>query len=100
MTQSTPCKSCDSCHRETTCCLATWPATYKASWSQLDPGKVMTPNFIAAARWWRSPRFIVSRPASAARRLEAEDNAGHGQHVVLPAAKRSRGYIAERIPRV
>src|SRR5882724_7300154 len=41
------CRSAESCHRNVTGCLATcWIVQY-ASWSQFDPGKMMTPNFIS-----------------------------------------------------
>src|SRR5271165_4753824 len=40
------CKSCESCQRKVTGCLATFWMVQKASWSQFDPGKTMTPNFI------------------------------------------------------
>src|SRR6266550_7586905 len=39
-------KSWDSCHRNVTGCLATCWMVQNASWSQLEPGKMMTPNFI------------------------------------------------------
>src|SRR5437868_7646636 len=40
------CKSCDSCHRNVTGCLATCWIVQNASWSQLEPGKMITPNFM------------------------------------------------------
>src|SRR5229473_1475328 len=40
-------KSCDSCQRNVTGCLRTCSTVQKASWSQFDPGKMMTPNFMS-----------------------------------------------------
>src|SRR5438876_4163554 len=40
-------RSWDSCFRNVTGCLATCWMVQNASWSQLEPGKMMTPNFIA-----------------------------------------------------
>src|SRR5438552_10059185 len=39
-------RSCDSCQRNVTGCLATCWMVQNASWSQFDPGKMTTPNFM------------------------------------------------------
>src|SRR5215469_6103929 len=44
---SQPCRSGESCQRKVTGCLATSAMAQYASWSQLEPGKMMTPNFMA-----------------------------------------------------
>src|SRR5438552_18870651 len=59
-------RSWDSCHRNVTGCLATCWMVQNASWSQLEPGKMMTPNFIALlhqslARKKKNPRMYESR---------------------------------------
>src|SRR5947208_15252163 len=39
-------RSCDSCQRNVTGCLATCWMVQNASWSQFDPGNMTTPNFM------------------------------------------------------
>src|ERR1035438_9881625 len=53
MMASQPCRSGESCHRKVTGCLATSEIAQYASWSQLEQGNMITPNFIAESSPWQ-----------------------------------------------
>src|SRR5579859_1378273 len=49
MTASQLWRSSDWCQMNSTGFWRTWPMAWKASWSQLDPGKTTTPNFMGTS---------------------------------------------------
>src|SRR5882762_847745 len=60
-------RSSDWCQTNSTGFSRRWPMAWKASWSQLDPGKTTTPNFMGTSGS-DAGRFILAQRREAHRR--------------------------------
>src|SRR5260221_7893250 len=61
-------RSSDWCQMNSTGFWRTWPMAWKASWSQLDPGKTTTPNFMGTSGKWRGKIYFSTEKRSSPQR--------------------------------
>ena len=79
-----PARSSESCQRKVTGWWATSAITWNVSWSQLEPGKTRTPNFMLLGYQFRGCKATIDVAVSQAKRLASSTAASTARN--SPAA--------------